>query len=140
MSIVLMIPLCSEGDLPLGKQWTRMAKPKHSWNDDQPIYRQITDILVGRILDGTYEEGKLLPSVRACADEFDVSPLTAAKVFQELDKEGLTLKRRGIGAEVSPGSRADLLKRERQKFMDVEWPEILKRIEQLGIDLEDLMG
>lgn len=115
-----------------------MANQKHRWNDDQPIYRQITDVLIGRILDGTYEEGKLLPSVRACADEFDVSPLTAAKVFQELDKDGLTLKRRGIGAEVSPGSRTDLLKRERQKFMKIEWPEILNRIRQLGINLEDL--
>lgn len=135
---MIMNQTYSDGGLPLTQQRTRMAKPKHNWNDDQPIYRQITDILIGRILDGTYQEGKLLPSVRACADEFDVSPLTAAKVFQELDKEGLTIKRRGIGAEVSPGSRKDLLKREREKFMKVEWPEIVKRIEQLGIDLDDL--
>jgi len=64
--------------------------------------------------------------------------LTAAKVFQELGKEDLTVKRRGIGAEVSPGSRADLLKREREKFLRVEWPEVLKRIEQLGIKLSEL--
>lgn len=115
-----------------------MAKQKRRWNDDQPIYRQITDVIIGRILDGTYAEGELLPSVRACADEFDVSPLTAAKVFQELDKEDLTIKRRGIGAEVSPGSRSDLLKREREKFMKVEWPDVLERMKQLGISLKDL--
>jgi GntR family transcriptional regulator len=115
-----------------------MAKQKRRWNDDQPIYRQITDVIIGRVLDGTYPEGELLPSVRACADEFDVSPLTAAKVFQELDKEELTIKRRGIGAEVSPGSRSDLLKREREKFMKVEWPEVLERMKQLGINLKDL--
>jgi len=115
-----------------------MAKQKQRWNDDQPIYRQITDVIIGRILDGTYPEGELLPSVRACAEEFDVSPLTAAKVFQELDKENLTIKRRGIGAEVSPGSRADLLKRERAKFLKVEWPEVVERMEKLGIKLSDL--
>ena len=116
-----------------------MASKKFNWSDDQPIYRQITDVIVGRILDGTYPEGELLPSVRQCAEEFDVSPLTAAKVFQELDKEDLTIKRRGIGAEVSPGSRVDLLKREREKFLKVEWPEVLQRIEQLGIKLTDLV-
>lgn len=115
-----------------------MAKQKQRWNDDQPIYRQITDVIVGRILDGTYPEGELLPSVRQCAEEFDVSPLTSAKVFQELDKEDLTIKRRGIGAEVSPGSRTGLLKREREKFMQVEWPEVLERMKQLGINLKDL--
>lgn len=115
-----------------------MKQKKQNWNDDQPIYRQITDVIIGRILDGSYPEGELLPSVRQCAEEFDVSPLTAAKVFQELGKEDLTIKRRGIGAEVSPGSRADLLKREREKFMKKEWPEVLKRIEQLGINSKDL--
>ena len=116
-----------------------MAKTKYKWNNDQPIYRQITDVIIGRILDGSYPEGELLPSVRQCAEDFDVSPLTAAKVFQELDKEDLTIKRRGIGAEVSPGSRADLLKRERQKFMKREWPEVLNRMQQLGIDPKDLI-
>lgn len=115
-----------------------MAQQKYTWNDDQPIYRQITDVIIGRILDGTYPEGELLPSVRQCAEEFDVSPLTAAKVFQELDKEALTIKKRGIGAEVSPGSRLDLLKRERQKFIQVEWPEVIERMKQLGLKLEDL--
>lgn len=115
-----------------------MTKPKFKWNDDQPIYRQITDVIIGRILDGSYPEGELLPSVRQCAEEFDVSPLTAAKVFQELDKKDLTIKRRGIGSEVSPGSRADMLARQRKKFMTVEWPDILERIEQLGIDFDEL--
>jgi GntR family transcriptional regulator len=115
-----------------------MAKKKYNWNSDQPIYRQITEVIIGRILDGSYPEGELLPSVRQCAEEFDVSPLTAAKVFQELGKEDLTIKRRGIGAEVSPGSREDLLKRERQKFMQIEWPEVLGRMQQLGIHLKDL--
>ena len=117
-----------------------MAQKQHKWNDDQPIYRQITDVIIGRILDGTYPEGELLPSVRQCAQEFDVSPLTAAKVFQELDKENLTFQRRGIGSEVPPGSRADLLDREREKFLQVEWPEVLTRIKHLGIKLENLIS
>jgi len=115
-----------------------MAKPKNKWDSDQPIYRQITDVIIDRILDGTYLEGELLPSVRQFAGEFDVSPLTVGKVFQELDKEALTIKRRGIGAEVSPGSRSDLLKRERNKFIEIEWPDILERMLKLGLKLEDM--
>ena len=115
-----------------------MAKQKFTWSDDQPIYRQITDVIIGRILDGTYPEGELLPSVRQCAEEFDVSPLTAAKVFQELDKQNITIKRRGIGSEVSPGSRADMLASEREKFLTEEWPQVLQRMQRLGISFDDL--
>lgn len=115
-----------------------MAKQKFTWNDDQPIYRQITDVIIGRILDGTYPEGELLPSVRQCAEEFDVSPLTAAKVFQELDKQNITTKRRGIGSEVSPGSRDEMLESERKKFVQEEWPDVLKRMKTLGLSFNEL--
>ncbi len=117
-----------------------MSKEKHVWNNDLPIYRQITDIIIRRVLDGVYPEGELLPSVRAVADEFDVSPLTSAKVFQELDKENLTIKRRGIGAEVSPNSRVRLLERERSKFLNEEWPRIVERIQRLELDPSELLS
>ena len=114
-------------------------KKAPSWNDDQPIYRQITDTLLGRILDGTYPEGTLLPSVRQVAQEFDVSPLTAAKVFQELDKEQLTIKRRGIGSEVKAGVHARLLKQEQQRFLQKEWPALLQRLKRMQIDVAELL-
>lgn len=117
-----------------------MSATNPVWNDDLPIYRQITDIIIRRVLDGVYPEGELLPSVRGVADEFNVSPLTAAKVFQELDKEGLTIKRRGIGAEVSPNSRARLLESERAKFLNEEWPRIQERIRRLELDPTKLLS
>lgn len=117
-----------------------MSKRRHAWNDDLPIYRQITDIIIHRIIDQVYPEGELLPSVRGVAQEFDVSPLTAAKVFQELDKESITTKIRGIGAEVSPNARARLLARERDKFLNEEWPNTLERIKRLDLDPADLLA
>ncbi|MEM1104974.1 MAG: GntR family transcriptional regulator [Pseudomonadota bacterium] len=115
-----------------------MSEPAPTWNDDQPIYRQIADIIVARVLDGTYPEGELMPSVRQVAGEFDVSPLTAAKVFQELDKADLTVKRRGIGAEVREGARKRLLRSERERFLTREWPEIRTKLKRLGLALTDL--
>ena len=117
-----------------------MAKQKHAWDEDQPIYRQITDLLITRILEGIYPEGELLPSVRQVADEFSVSPLTAAKVFQELDKDSLTVKRRGIGTEVRSGARERMIKQERERFLTKEWPELRARLKRLNIDLRDLRG
>jgi GntR family transcriptional regulator len=109
------------------------------WNDDQPIYRQIVDAVIGRILEGAYPEGELLPSVRQLAVDFGVSPLTAAKVFQELAREDLTEKRRGIGFEVKKGVRKALLHRERKKFLEQEWPDIKARLKRLDLDVEDLL-
>ena len=109
-----------------------------SWNDGQPIYRQIMDTVIGRILEGSYPEGELLPSVRQLAIDFDVSPLTAAKVITELARENLTEKRRGIGFEVRRGVRKILLHRERKRFIEEEWPEIRTRMKRMGIEIRDL--
>lgn len=108
------------------------------WNDGQPIYRQIMDAVVGRIIQGDYPEGELLPSVRQLATDFGVSPLTAAKVITELSREDLTEKRRGIGFEVNKGVRKILLHRERKRFLNEDWPEIQARMTRLGIEMKDL--
>lgn len=109
-----------------------------TWNDGQPIYRQIMEAVIGRIMDGAYAEGELLPSVRQLASDFEVSPLTAAKVVTELARENLTEKRRGIGFEVRKGVRKMLLHRERKRFLEEEWPEIRSRMKRLGVEMRDL--
>ena len=115
-----------------------MATGVAVWNDGQPIYKQIMDTVIGRILEGSYPEGELLPSVRQLAVDFDVSPLTAAKVITELSRENITEKRRGIGFEVRKGVRKVLLHRERKRFLDEEWPEIRARMRRMGIEIRDL--
>jgi GntR family transcriptional regulator len=115
-----------------------MAANAAAWNDSQPIYKQIMETVIGRILEGSYPEGELLPSVRQLAVDFDVSPLTAAKVITELSRENITEKRRGIGFEVRKGVRKALLHRERKRFLDEEWPEIRARMRRMEIEIRDL--
>jgi DNA-binding transcriptional regulator YhcF (GntR family) len=68
-----------------------------------------------------------------------VNPLTVLKGYQELVDEGLVETRRGLGMFVVTGARDLLLKGERQKFLDEEWPRIEATIERLGLNPDDLM-
>ena len=88
-------------------------KRPHQWKNEHPIYRQLIDELVAGILDHTYPEGEMLPSVRGLAETYDVNPLTAAKAYRELAREGLVETLRGEGLIVKKGVREGLLKRER---------------------------
>src|ERR1700694_610339 len=93
-------------------------------NDSQPIYRQLRDRVVAMILDGVLNEGDPLPSVRNVAAEYRVNPLTVLKGYQELVDEALVETKRGLGMFVKPGARNSLLKGERQKFLDEQWPRV----------------
>jgi GntR family transcriptional regulator len=109
------------------------------WNDSQPIYWQLKERTIAMILDGTLAEGDALPSVRSVASEFQLNPITVSKSYQALVDEGLVEKRRGLGMFVRDGARAQLMDSERQKFKNEEWPATLERIQQLGLDLEELL-
>jgi GntR family transcriptional regulator len=109
------------------------------WNEDQPIYRQLRDRVVAMILEEVLGDGDALPSVRNVAAEYRLNPLTVLKGYQELVDEGLVEKKRGRGMFVNEGARIKLLKAERKKFLDIEWPHVLATIERLDLDVADLL-
>ena len=110
------------------------------WNDNQPIYRQLRDRVVAMILDGVLKEGDPLPSVRTVAADYRVNPLTVLKGYQQLVDEELVEKRRGLGMFVKMGARKVLLRGERQKFLEEEWPRIQATIQRLGLAPEELLN
>ncbi|WP_419814371.1 GntR family transcriptional regulator [Glacieibacterium sp.] len=114
------------------------------FHGDRPIYLQIRDIIVARIIDrggsGSSGDGEQLPSVRALAAELEVNPLTVAKAYQELQAAGLVAARKGVGLYVEAGARLALLRTERAAFLKNEWPHIAVRIERLGLTPSDLFA
>jgi GntR family transcriptional regulator len=109
------------------------------WNEDLPIYRQLRDRVVAMILEGVLTDGDALPSVRNVAAEYRLNPLTVLKGYQELVDEGLVEKKRGRGMFVTEGARVQLMKDERLRFVEKEWPVVAATIERLGLNIEDLL-
>ncbi len=110
-----------------------------NWNDSQPIYRQLRDRVVAMILEGVLTDGDPLPSVRSVAAEYRLNPLTVLKGYQQLVDEQLVEKRRGRGMFVSDGARRALMKGERQRFLEDEWPKVAATIQRLGFSVEELL-
>jgi GntR family transcriptional regulator len=110
------------------------------WDDSQPIYRQLRDRVVAMVLEGVLKEGEALPSVRQVATEYRLNPLTVLKAYQQLADEGLVEKRRGLGMFVAPGASTALLKDERSRFLEQEWPKIQAIIQRLGLDTATLLN
>ena len=103
------------------------------WNDNTPIYQQLRDRIVSLIIQGDLTEGEAVPSVRQVSSDYRINHLTVAKAYQELMAEGLLEKRRGIGMFVLEGAQQKLLKKEQEKFLNSEFPELLRRSRRLGI-------
>ncbi|HAN67500.1 MAG TPA: GntR family transcriptional regulator [Halieaceae bacterium] len=108
------------------------------WHDEQPIYRQLRDLVVERILDGSFVEGEAVPSVRQVASDYRINHLTVGKAYQELVETGLLEKRRGLGMYVTVGARAALTADEQARFFARELPAFVERVRNLGLDIQQV--
>ncbi len=109
-----------------------------TWDQKQPIYQQLADILAAQLLDGDPSEGSPMPSVRALAGQYLLNPLTVNRALTALGDEGLLESRRGLGLFVTAGARERLKASERERFLQTEWPRLRERLRRLGIGAEQL--
>jgi GntR family transcriptional regulator len=110
------------------------------WDSEKPIYLQLYQQVVARILDGYITEGEALPSVRKVAAEYQVNPITISKAYQMLQDEQIVEKQRGKGLFVKPGAQELMLERERETFLVQQWPAILKQITRLNLSAKQLLA
>ena len=66
-----------------------------------PIYEQIVAQVIYGVAAGALEVGSFIPSVRELAEQLLVHPNTVARAFQELERAGVVVARRGRGMEVA---------------------------------------
>jgi GntR family transcriptional regulator len=109
------------------------------WSDGAPIYRQLKERVIAMMLDGILRPGDALPSVRQVAAEYQLNPITVSRAYQELADEALVEKRRGLGMYVTEEAARKLLVSERERFLSEEWPQVIERIQRLGLNIEDLL-
>ncbi len=109
-------------------------------NSSQPVYLKLRDLIAAAIIDGTYGEGAMLPSVRAFAVQQGANPLTVAKAYQQFQLDGLVEVQRGVGMFVARGAADKLRRSERDAFLTYEWPVLAKRIARLGIASHELLA
>ena len=102
------------------------------FDPNQPIWLQVMNDLRIGIVSGLRPPGSKLPGGRDLALSYSINPNTAARVYQELEREGLCETRRGLGTFVTEDAervaalRRDLARSAVREFME--------KMSQLGID------
>ena len=84
-----------------------------------PIYLQLMEQIKHAIETGALRAGEQLPGIRKLAEELVINPNTIAKVYRELEHEGVIELRQGAGAFVAERKEA------------VARPQILRALPQI---------
>lgn len=108
------------------------------FNDNKPIYRQIVDFAINRILEGDWHPGEMIPSVRELSVEMSVNTRTVQKAFDELQTLDMIAARRGMGFMLLDDAADKARLTRRREFFDVFMPKLLDEMQALGIPAEEV--
>ena len=67
----------------------------------RPLYAQVRELMIGRMVQGVWKPGAVLPSEVQLAAEFGVSQGTVRKALDALAAENLVIRRQGRGTFVA---------------------------------------
>ena len=105
-----------------------------------PIYKQIVQLLSGKIISGALAPGEKIPSIRDVTAELNVNPNTVAKAYRELELAGLIETRRGMGCFVAERDDAhhELSDEAKQHHLDTLFASLVMSAGMLGITERDV--
>ncbi|MFZ0211223.1 MAG: GntR family transcriptional regulator [Candidatus Acidiferrales bacterium] len=103
-----------------------------------PIYVQVETQIKNAIAAGALKSGQPLPSVRKLAAELGINPNTAARAYQELDREGTITTVPGGGTFVA-GGQPRFLKSERIRRLQPYARQIAVEGTQLGLGETEIL-
>jgi GntR family transcriptional regulator len=103
-----------------------------------PIYVQVETQIKNAIAAGALKSGQPLPSVRKLAAELGINPNTAARAYQELEREGTITTVPGGGTFVA-GGQPRFLKSERIRRLHPYARQIAVEGTQLGLNETEIL-
>ncbi len=107
------------------------------FDDQKPIYVQIAEELLLRIISGTYLPGSRLPSVRELAAEASVNPNTMQKALSELERSGLIYAVRTSGRFVTENEEE--IAEARRRLAEKRVSEFLAQMDSLGVGRDEIL-
>ncbi|MBN1776993.1 MAG: GntR family transcriptional regulator [Clostridiales bacterium] len=105
------------------------------FDPDRPIYKQLRERILLKIVSGAYGAGAQLPTVRDLAEEAAVNPNTLQKALSELERDGLVHAQRTSGRFVT-GDKA-LIKQAKNDLAKEQIDLFLKKMAAIGYNRQD---
>lgn len=103
-----------------------------------PIYEQIKNSIIERIMNDELKEDEMIPSIRNLAQDIKISVMTIKKAYDELEQDGYIISRQGKGTFVAP-KNTELAKDKAQKDIEEYISKIVDISSKFNISKEEII-
>jgi DNA-binding transcriptional regulator YhcF (GntR family) len=110
-----------------------------SFDDGQPIFQQIAEMIEDDILNGTYRDEDQIISMAQFSRTFQINPATAVKGIALLVNEGILYKKRGLGMYVAADAKKTIMRKRRDRFYNELVLKLLEEADKLELTDDDVI-
>lgn len=109
-----------------------------NFNEHKAIYLQISDSICEKILNNEYRTDERIPSIRELGALLGVNPNTVMRSYEHLKLNDIIYDKRGVGFFISPNAKNIVKTIFKKEFIEMELPQIIKKIKLLDIASDDI--
>lgn len=103
------------------------------FQNNNPIFLQITDWICDKVLRGEIQIGQQLPSVRDLAVQLEVNPNTVQRSIERLISQDIVVTQRGKGNYLTADAFSRIEDFRRQRLLDEALPKLADEMMLLGV-------
>jgi len=107
-------------------------------NSGVPISAQMVDQIKYLAVSGSLKGNERIPSVRALATELKLNPTTVARVYKQLEAEGIIFTQRGKGTFIAP-RHSGLTDDEKQRRLQTDIRKLVVEAGRLDLNYDVLI-
>ena len=108
------------------------------FNDNQPIYLQILELINYKIMNEEWIPDERIPSVRDMAVTYEVNPNTVMRAYDILQNGEIIFKRRGVGYYLASDAREKTVVQSKNEFISNDLPKLFAKLDTFAITLNEL--
>lgn len=110
-----------------------------TFDDKQPIFQQVADMIEDDILNGTFQTDEQILSVAQFSQTFRINPATVVKGIGLLVNDGILYKKRGLGMFVSADAMQKIRMKRKERFSKKLLSGLLAEADKLALTTEEII-
>lgn len=107
------------------------------YDNNIPIYLQVTNQIKKDMIQGKLPMGEKLPSTRELAVQYQINPNTAVRVYKEMEQQKMCFTKRGLGTFVTEDPA--VLSEMRTSMAEELLNGFVQEMKELGFSKEELI-
>lgn len=107
-----------------------------SFSNERPIFQQLVDIIILKILSGEYQPGFKLDTVRDLAVTAGVNPNTMQRALSEIENTGIIYTKRGDGRYVTEDT--EKIAEVRNSYVADKTQQFVESVKALGLSVTEI--